>query len=46
MKDGPLTADQLVECWCCDSYTERGSLCKDCEDAGCNRFGDECEVQR
>jgi hypothetical protein len=36
--------DDLNECWCCDNLTERGSLCKDCKDAGCNRFGDSCKV--
>ncbi|UIP01726.1 hypothetical protein Hbl1158_16865 (plasmid) [Halobaculum sp. CBA1158] len=36
--------DDLSECWCCSGLHDTfGTLCPNCDDAGCNRFTDECE---
>lgn len=36
--------DDLDECWCCGGLHDSfGSLCPSCDDAGCNRFSDECD---
>ena len=42
--DGGVSRDDLKECWCCDGlHDSPGTLCPDCDNAGCNRFEDGCE---
>lgn len=39
-----VTHDDFDECWCCGGlHDRRGTLCPNCDDAGCNRFTEECE---
>lgn len=39
-----ITSDDMDECWCCSGlHDSPGTLCPDCDDAGCNRFSDDCK---
>lgn len=40
-----FTRSDLEECWCCDGlHAAVGKLCPACDDAGCSRFGGECQA--